>query len=109
DGLGIRRILLILVENALKHTPAGGAVRVSVADRDGEIAVSVEDTGEGIAAEALPRIFERFFRADPARSSSGFGFGLFIAQTIAHAHGTAIEVASQPGSGSRFCISLRKA
>jgi len=108
DGLGIRRILLILVENALKHTPAGGAVRVSVADRDGEIAVSVEDTGEGIPAEALPHIFERFFRADPARGSSGFGLGLSIAQAIAHGHGTAIEVASRPGAGSRFCMSLKK-
>ena len=109
DALGIRRILLILVDNALKHTPAGGAVSVSVADHGREVAVSVEDTGAGIPVEALPHIFERFYRADPARGSSGFGLGLSIAQAIAHGHGTAIEVASQSGSGSRFCILLAKA
>ena len=109
DASGIRRVLLILVDNALKHTPAGGSVRVSVADHDRGVALSVEDTGEGIAAEALPHIFERFYRADPARGSSGFGLGLSIAQAIAHGHGTTIEVASQSGSGSRFYIVLGKA
>ena len=108
DAFGIRRILLILVENALKHTPAGGSVQVAVSDQGRGVTVSVEDTGEGIPAEALPHIFERFYRADPARGSSGFGLGLSIAQAIAQAHGTAILVASQPGSGSRFCISLSK-
>lgn len=109
DALGIRRILIILVDNALKHTPAGGAVRVSVADRGREVAVSVEGTGEGVPAEALPHIFERIYRADAARGNSGFGLGLSIAQAIAHGHGTAIEVASQSGCGSCFCISLGKA
>jgi two-component system sensor histidine kinase BaeS len=73
------------------------------------VTVSVEDTGEGIPAEALPHIFERFYRADAARGSSGFGLGLSIAQAIAHGHGTAIEVASRPGLGSRFCMRLGKA
>ncbi|HEY1341424.1 MAG TPA: ATP-binding protein [Bryobacteraceae bacterium] len=108
DALGIHRVLLILVDNALKHTPAGGAVRVAVADQGHEVAVSVEDTGEGIPTEALPHIFERFYRADPVRGSSGFGLGLSIAQAIAHSHGTAIQVASQSGSGSRFCMLLGK-
>jgi heavy metal sensor kinase len=108
DPSGIRRILLILVDNAMKHTQRGGAITVSVANRDRAITVSVEDTGEGIPADALPHIFERFYRADDARGSSGFGLGLSIAQAIAQAHGTAIEVASTPGAGSRFCISLAK-
>jgi heavy metal sensor kinase len=109
DASGIRRILLILLDNALKHTPRGGAITVSVANHGRAVTLSVEDTGEGIHPDALPHIFERFFRADPARGSSGFGLGLSIAQAIAQAHGTAIEVASTPGVGSRFCISLPKA
>jgi heavy metal sensor kinase len=109
DPSGIRRILLILLDNALKHTPSGGAITVSVANHGRAVTLSVEDTGEGIHSDALPHIFERFFRADPARGSSGFGLGLSIAQAIAQAHGTAIEVASTPGAGSRFCISLPKA
>jgi two-component system heavy metal sensor histidine kinase CusS len=80
-----------------------------VSDGAHGVTLSVEDTGEGIPAEALPHIFERFYRADPARISSGFGLGLSIAQAIAQAHGTRIEVASRPGSGSRFCMLLGKA
>jgi signal transduction histidine kinase len=109
DVLGIRRILVILVDNALKHTPAGGSVRVTVSDGAHEVTLSVEDTGDGIPAEALPHIFERFYRADPARSSSGFGLGLSIAQAIARAHGTGIEVITESGSGSCFSIMLAKA
>jgi heavy metal sensor kinase len=109
DACGIRRILVILVDNALKHTPSGGCVRVSVSNGASGVSVSVEDTGEGIPAEALPHIFERFYRADPARGSSGFGLGLSIAQAIARAHGTAIEVTSKSGSGSRFSVLLPKA
>jgi heavy metal sensor kinase len=110
DQSAIRRILLILVDNALKYTPAGGSVTVSVVDDAYSITLSVEDTGEGIPAEALPYIFERFYRADPARGSgSGFGLGLSIAQAIAQAHGSCINVTSTPGAGSRFQFSLPKA
>jgi len=108
DPSGIRRILLILVDNALKHTPAGGAVTVSAATGAGGVMVAVEDTGEGIPAAALPHIFERFYRADPARGSgSGFGLGLSIAQAIAQAHGSTIAVNSTPGAGTRFSLVLR--
>ena len=107
DASGIRRILLILVDNALKHTPPGGTVNVSVAAGTARVTLIVEDNGEGIPAEALAHIFERFYRADPARASgSGFGLGLSIAQTIAQAHGTAIEVSSTPGAGARFSFPL---
>jgi heavy metal sensor kinase len=108
DPSGLRRVLLVLVDNALKHTPPGGAVTVSVSNHGRSAALSVQDTGEGIPAGALPHIFERFYRADAARGSSGFGLGLSIAQAIAQAHGTAIEVTSAPGAGSRFYISLAK-
>jgi heavy metal sensor kinase len=108
DPSGIRRILLILVDNAMKHTPAGGAVTVSAATGASGVAVSVEDTGEGIPSAALPHIFERFYRADPARGSgSGFGLGLSIAQAIAQAHGSTIAVSSTPGAGARFSLPLR--
>ncbi len=108
DVSGVRRILLILVDNALKHTPAGGSVTVSAATEAGRVIVAVEDTGEGIPTAALPHIFERFYRADPARGSgSGFGLGLSIAQAIAQAHGSTIVVSSTPGSGARFWLALQ--
>jgi heavy metal sensor kinase len=108
DASGVRRILLILVDNALKHTPAGGTVTVSAAAGAGNSTLSVEDTGDGIPAAALPYIFERFYRADPARASgAGFGLGLSIAQAIAQAHGSAIAVSSTPGAGARFSLPLK--
>jgi len=108
DPSGIRRILLILVDNALKHTPAGGTVTVSAAVDAARATLTVEDTGEGIPATALPHIFERFYRADPARGGgSGFGLGLSIAQAIAQAHGSAITVSSTPGAGAHFSLSLK--
>jgi heavy metal sensor kinase len=108
DASGIRRILSILVDNALKHTPAGGTVTVSAAAGAARVTLTVEDTGEGIPATALPHIFERFYRADPARGGgSGFGLGLSIAQAIAQAHGSAITVSSTPGAGAHFSLSLK--
>ena len=108
DASGIRRILSILVDNALKHTPAGGTVTVSAAAGAARVTLTVEDTGEGIPAAALPHIFERFYRADPARGGgSGFGLGLSIAQAIAQAHGSAITVSSTPGAGAHFSLPLK--
>ncbi len=104
----IRRLLLTLIDNALKHTQRGGVVTVSTAQANHGVTLAVQDTGEGIEPEALPHIFERFFRADTARSSgSGVGLGLSIAQAIAHAHGSQIGVESQPGAGARFALVLR--
>ncbi|MGB7721691.1 MAG: ATP-binding protein [Bryobacteraceae bacterium] len=108
NAAGIRRLLLILVDNALKHTPAGGTVTVTAAAQNGGAVLVVEDTGEGIAADALPHIFERFYRGDRARGSgSGFGLGLSIAQGIAQAHGSEITVESAPGAGARFSLTLK--
>ena len=105
DASGIRRILLIQVDNALKQ---GGTETVSAALGAVRVTLTVEDNGEGIPAAALPHIFERFYRADPARGSgSGFGLGLSIAQAIAQAHGTAIAVSSTPGAGARFSLPLK--
>ncbi|MEO7145520.1 MAG: ATP-binding protein [Bryobacteraceae bacterium] len=105
---GIRRLLLILTDNALKHTHTGGAVTISTISSGDELMLAVRDTGDGIPAEALPHVFERFFRVDTARGSgSGVGLGLSIAQAIAHAHGAEIKAESQPGAGARFSLCFK--
>lgn len=103
---GIRRLLLILIDNALRHTAAGGSVIVSAEGTPDGALVAVQDTGEGIAPDALPHIFERFYRSDPARGGAGFGLGLSIAQAIARAHGSEIVAESRPGEGARFRLRL---
>lgn len=105
----LHQLLMILLDNAIRHTPAAGRVRVAVgATPDGTARIAVRDEGEGIAAEHLPHIFERFYRADGARgrSSGGTGLGLAIAQAIARAHGGEITVTSDPGHGSTFLVTL---
>ncbi len=105
DEPAIRRLVMILVDNALKHTQQDGVVTVAATRNGDGVMLSVRDNGEGIDAEALPHIFERFYRADPARTgSSGSGLGLSIAQTIAQLHGANIEVETAPGAGARFSL-----
>jgi signal transduction histidine kinase len=105
---GVRNLLRILIDNAVRHTPAGGVVTVRTEWRDDRAVLSVSDTGEGIAEADLPHVFERFYRADAVRGSgSGFGLGLAIAQAIAQAHGSTIAVESRPGAGSRFWLVLQ--
>ena len=106
----LRRLLLILLDNAIKYTPAGGLVSIAVGRAEKGVRVAVEDTGEGIPPEVAPHIFERFYRADAARArDSGAGLGLSIAQAIAQAHGAEISVESEPGKGSRFSFVLPEA
>jgi signal transduction histidine kinase len=101
----LRRLFSILIENAIKFTPPGGRIELIVENGAPGWAVSVRDNGTGIAAEALPHIFERFFRADPARSlEEGAGLGLSIAEAIAKAHSAEISVKSAPGEGSVFSV-----
>jgi heavy metal sensor kinase len=108
NAMAIERLLLILLDNALKYTPEGGAVIVAAEESPDGGLLSIEDTGAGIAPTDLPHIFERFYRSDPARSAgSGFGLGLSIAQAIAQAHGSNIAVESSPGHGARFWLTLK--
>ncbi len=104
----IERVLTNLVENALRHTPAGGSVRIGLDRHDGAVGVSVSDTGAGIAPEDLPRVFDRFYRGSAAggRPTGGAGLGLAIARGIVELHGGTLTVESDPGRGSRFRFSV---
>lgn len=107
DGGRLRQLLFILLDNAIKYTPAGGSVAVALGAVGGEVRLSVRDTGMGIAPEALPHVFERFYRADPARGrSGGAGLGLAIARGIARSHGGAIGIQSVPGQGTEVWVRL---
>ncbi len=98
-----------LLDNALRHTPPGGRVTVAAGRSDGGVELTVTDTGEGIPAPHLERVFERFYRIDPARSrkTGGSGIGLTIARAIVEAHGGSIRAESEgPGRGARFIVTL---
>jgi len=108
DGRRIEQVVANLLDNALNHTPSGGIVTVAVSpDKDGAL-ISVADTGEGIPAEHLPYIFERFYRIDDARSrkTGGAGLGLAIAKQMVELHGGRIWVESEVGKGSKFSFTL---
>ncbi|MGB9886081.1 MAG: two-component system histidine kinase PnpS [Moorellales bacterium] len=104
----LRQTLVNLVDNAIKYTPPGGKVEIVARARDEVVQVEVRDTGVGIPAEALPRLFERFFRVDKARSRElgGTGLGLAIVKHLLERHGGTISVRSVPGRGSTFCFTL---
>ena len=104
----IGQVLANLIENAIKYTPAGGVITISGEANDSEVIVHVKDTGIGIPAEVLPRIFERFYRVDKGRSREmgGTGLGLAIAKHILLQHGGRVWVDSSPGEGSVFHFAL---
>lgn len=104
DAAALERILQNLLDNAVRHTPRGGSVAISLTKGRKEAILSVTDTGEGIAAAHLPKIFQRFYRVDQARSRAqgGAGLGLAIVKALVEAHGGTITVASEAGKGTRF-------
>jgi heavy metal sensor kinase len=106
----LRRMLLNLLENAVRYTPAGGRVSAALEVSGPKVLIRVADTGIGIAPDAVPHVFERFFRADRARSrqNGGFGLGLAIVKWVAESHSGEVEVTSRPGAGSTFTVTLPK-
>jgi signal transduction histidine kinase len=108
DRERLAQVLGNLLGNALTHTPEGGTIRVSARASAGRVAVEVADSGEGISAEHLPHVFDRFYRSDPsrARSTGGAGLGLAIVKQLVEAHGGQVSVASAPGAGARFTFTL---
>jgi len=106
DRERMQQVVTNLVHNAIKFTPPGGKTVVSAVPNADSVVVSVADTGIGIAREHLPRVFERFFKADKARSGGGTGLGLAIAKHVVQAHGGTIWVKSQEGKGSTFSFRL---
>ncbi len=108
DAQALRRLFLILIDNAVKYSHPGGAVRVTIRAEEGTLIGLVSDSGIGISEGDLPHIFDRFWRADKVRSRDlgGVGLGLSIGRWIAERHGGAISVQSKPGRGSIFCVHL---
>jgi two-component system heavy metal sensor histidine kinase CusS len=106
DEMLFSRAVNNLVENAVHHTPAGGSIEISIANRGPHSEVTVKDTGAGIAAEHLPRVFDRFYRADSARTSEGVGLGLALVKSIMDLHGGAAQIESKPGRGTTVTLSF---
>jgi two-component system, OmpR family, sensor kinase len=104
----LKQLLLILLDNAIKYTPTGGRITLGLTHREAHIVLTVQDSGVGIPEDALPHIFERFFRADPARSRDpgGTGLGLPIAQWIVEQHGGTIQAQSEIGIGTTITVRL---
>lgn len=106
DPVEIDQVVANLVENAAKYTPAGGTIRVEATIVDGELRVAIEDTGPGLPADALPRLFEPFYRAAQTRRVRGSGLGLAVARGLIVAHGGRIWAENRPEGGARFTFSL---
>ena len=108
DPALIKQAVRVLVDNAVRYTLEGGSIRLSAGSEKGEAWLEIQDGGIGIAEEDVPRIFDRFFRADPARAraSGGTGLGLSIARWIVERHGGHFEVVSRPGLGTRIRVYL---
>jgi heavy metal sensor kinase len=106
DRARLKQVIVNLLDNAIKYTPSGGRVRLAVRREAGCAVLEVSDTGIGIPAEALPHVFQRFFRVDRSRSreQGGAGLGLSIVKSICSAHGAEVEVSSSPGQGSTFRV-----
>jgi heavy metal sensor kinase len=108
DRARLKQVTVNLLDNAIKYTPQGGKIHVRVTAQDSKAVLEISDSGIGIPSEALPHVFERFFRVDKARSRElgGAGLGLSIVKSICTAHGGRVEVQSQDGEGTRFIVEL---
>lgn len=110
DPVRLRRAITNLVSNAIRHSPPDSTVEIAIVDDTDRVHVTVTDQGEGIAAEHLPHLFDRFYRVDPSRSrqTGGSGLGLAITRELVEAHGGSVEATSEIGRGSAFTIHLPK-
>jgi signal transduction histidine kinase len=108
DGARIRQAVGNLVDNALRHTPPSGRVRVDLSNRDGIVAIGVADTGDGFLPSFLDRAFEPFSRSDGARARAdgGAGLGLAIVQAVAEAHGGSVEATNRPEGGALVVLRI---
>jgi signal transduction histidine kinase len=109
DRDALKQVLLILLDNAVAHTPAGTPVTLAASVVEDRVILSVRDCGPGIAAEMLPHIFERFYRGETSRTGGGAGLGLAIAKELVEAQGGALTVESQAGQGSVFTVTMMSA
>jgi len=108
DRVRIEQAAANLIDNAVKYTPPGGRVVVDVETVDGRAVLRVRDTGLGVAASELPRIWDRLFRGDRSRTTRGLGLGLSLVKAIVEAHGGTVSVDSEPGKGSVFALNLER-
>ena len=106
DRVLIERAIVNLIDNAVKFTPEGGKIVVSAHSSDSMVTVEVRDNGEGVDPLDLPRVFERFYKADRARRAGGTGLGLAIVKHTVEAHGGKVKAESNPGKGSTFGFSI---
>ncbi len=106
DRQALVRMLANLLDNAVKYSPPGGTVRLSARREGDTVEIAVEDEGPGIAPEHLPRVFERFYKGDPARASEGVGLGLAIVKHLARAHGGSVHAENRAEGGARFVVRL---
>ena len=106
DRNRLRQVLANLLDNAIKYTPSGGRIEMRAGREANAVVVKVKDTGAGIPAEELPRIWERLYRGDKSRSTRGLGLGLSLVKAIVQAHGGEVSVESELGVGSTFVLRL---
>jgi heavy metal sensor kinase len=106
DRVRLEQVAANLLDNAVKYTPRGGQITVEVGVEQGRARLAVADTGPGIPADELPRIWDRLFRGDTSRAERGLGLGLSLVKAIVEAHGGTVEVSSQPGRGTAFAVRL---
>jgi signal transduction histidine kinase len=109
DRVRLEQVAANLIDNAIKYSPRGGEVRVSVEGDQTSARLVVRDSGVGIPADELPRIWERLFRGDRSRAERGLGLGLSLVKAVVEAHRGQVSVVSAPGNGSTFTISLPRA
>ena len=104
----MRQVFANLLDNAIKYTPAGGSVTISVRDESGQAIARFRDTGIGIPAEEQDKIWLRLYRGDKSRSQRGLGLGLSLVKAVVEAHGGKVTVSSQVNQGSEFTVTLPK-